>query len=148
MSDGVTKPFSVRMDDNTHGDLAARAHRTGVSASHLVNRYVREGLRMDEHPGIAFVTAPDAERVAVVAGRPRLKVVDVVATWRAERQNAKAAAQYFGIGEDEVHAVLRYYAAYRDEVEEAIREHLEAQNNYERVIRQRNTRASRRVANA
>ena len=103
---------------------------------------------MDEHPGVGFVTAPDGERVPVLAGRPRLKLVDVIGTWRAERQDAAATARYFGVAEDDVQAVLRYYAAYRDELDAAIRAHLAAQDNFERVIRQRNARAARRAANA
>lgn len=135
------------MDDGTHENLLARAHRTGASASQLVNRYVKEGLRMDEHPGIGFVTSPDGERVPVLAGRPRLKLVDVIGTWRAEGQDAAAAARYFGIAEDDVQAVLRY-AAYRGELDAAIRAHLAAQDNFERVIRRRNARAGPRAANA
>jgi uncharacterized protein (DUF433 family) len=141
----VSKPFSLRMDDDTHGHLLARAERTGASASQLVNRYVKEGLRMDEHPGVGFVTAPDGERIPVLAGRPRLKLVDVIGTWRAERQDVAATARYFDITEDDVQAVLRYYAAYRDELDAAIRAHLAAQDNFERVIRQRNAQGRGRV---
>jgi uncharacterized protein (DUF433 family) len=144
----MSKPFSLRMDDGTHDHLVARAERTAASASHLVNRYVKEGLRMDEHPGIGFVTTSDGERTPVLAGRPRLKLVDVIATWRSEDQDVSATARYFGIAEDDVQAVLRYYAAYRDELDAAIRAHLAAQDNFERVIRQRNSRATRRAAHA
>lgn len=103
---------------------------------------------MDEHPGVGFVTAPDGERVPVLAGRPRLKLVDVIGTWRAEGQDAAATARYFGVADDEVQAVLRHYAAYRDELDAAIRAHLAAQDNVERVIRQRNARTTRRTTDA
>ncbi|HEV8633455.1 MAG TPA: hypothetical protein VG370_04325, partial [Chloroflexota bacterium] len=122
--------------------------RIGASASQLVNRYVKEGLRMDEQPSVGFVTAPNGERVPVLAGRPRLKLVDVIGTWRAERRDAAATARYFGITEDDVQAVLRYYAAHRDELDAAVRAHLAAQDNVECVIRQRNARAARRAADA
>lgn len=94
---------------------------------------------MDEHPRVGFVTAQDGERVPVVAGRPRLKLVDVVETWRAERQDVAATARYFGVAEDDVQAVLRYYDVHRDELDAAIRAHLAAQDNFERVIRRRNS---------
>ena len=68
---GSSVTFSLRMDEGTHEHLLARAGRTGASASQLVNRYVKEGLRMDEHPGVGFVTVPDGERVPVLAGRRR-----------------------------------------------------------------------------
>jgi uncharacterized protein (DUF433 family) len=144
----MSKPFSLRMDDDTHERLLARVERTSASASQLVNRFVKEGLRMDEHPGIGFVTAPDGERVPVLAGRPRLTVVDVIGTWRAELQDVAATARYFDITEDDVQAVLRYYAAYRDELDAAIGAHLDAQDNFERVIRGRNAVAGRHAANA
>lgn len=138
----------MRMDDDTHEQLHERAERTSASASQLVNRYVKEGLRMDEHPAIGFITATDGARVPVLAGRPRLKVIDILGTWREERQDASATARYFHITDDEVQAVLRYYAAYRDELDAAIRAQREAQDNFERVIQQRNARATRRAANA
>lgn len=144
----LTKPFSLRMDDDTHEHLLGRAERTNASASQLVNRYVKEGLRMDAHPGIGFVTARDGERIPVLASRPRLKLIDIIGTWRGERQNVPATARYFDITEEDVQAVLRYYAAYRDELDAAIREHLAAQDNFERVLRQRDAQARRRVANS
>ena len=78
---------------------------------------------MDEHPGVGFVTAPVRGRVPVLAGRPRLKRVDVVGTWRAEQQDA-ATARCFGIAEDDVQAELRCGVAFRDELDPAIRAHL------------------------
>jgi uncharacterized protein (DUF433 family) len=111
------------MNDGTHERLLARAERTGASASQLVNRNLKEGLRMDEHPGIGFVTAPGGEPIPVLAGRPRLKPVDVIGARRAEQQDVVATARYFDIAEDDVQALLRYHAEYRDEsgTEAAIR---------------------------
>ena len=137
----------MRMDDATHEHLLARAGRTGASASQVVNRYVKEGLRMDEHPAIGFVTAPDGERVPVLASRPRLNLIDIIGTWRGERQNVAATARYFDISEDDVRAVLRYYSQYERELDEAIRTHLAAQDNFERVLQQRAAQVRRRVAN-
>lgn len=143
----VSKPFSMRMDDSTHEELLARADRVGTTASQLVNRYVKEGLRMDEHPGIAFITARDGRRTPVLASRPRLKVIDVIGTWQAERKNEAATARYFQISDEDVEAVLRYYAAHQQEVDDDLRQHLDAQDNYKRVLEQRQERARRRVAN-
>lgn len=136
------------MDDDTHEHLLDRAQRLEVSASQLVNRYVKEGLRMDEHPGITFVTTPDGHRPAVLASRPRLKVIDIVGTWKGERQDVAATARYFAISEDEVHVALRYYTAYQKELDQEIRRHLAAQQSYRRVLEQRQARARRRAANA
>lgn len=134
------------MDEATREALIEHAERSQVSPSKLVNRYVREGLRMDKHPAVNFKMTPLGRRAAVLAAHPGLQVIDVIGTWRADRQDAAKTARYLHIGEDEVQAVLRYYADYRDEVDRELKEHLEAQQNYKRVLEQRERHARRRVA--
>jgi len=143
----MTTPFSTRMDDDIREELMEHAERSDVSSSKLVNRYVKEGLRMDKHPAIAFKTTPQGRR-AVLASRPGLQVIDIIGTWQAERQDVGATARYFQISEDDVRAVLRYYAGYKDEIDQDLKAHLEAQENYKRVLEQREARTRRRVANA
>lgn len=134
------------MDDDTREALVRHAERAEISPSKLVNRYVKEGLRMDKHPGIAFRTTSNGRR-AVLVSHPGLQVIDVIGTWRDERQDVAATARYFRLTEDDVHAVLRYYAEFKDEVDQDLKAHLDAQDNYKRVLDQR-ARARRRVANA
>ena len=143
----MTTPFSLRMDDDTREELVEHAERSEVSPSKLVNRYVREGLRMDKHPAIAFKTTPHGRR-AILTARPGLHVIDIIGTWQAERQDVAATARYFHIIEDDVRAVLRYYADYKDEIDQDLKAHLAAQENYKRVLEQREARTRRRVANA
>lgn len=143
----MTTPFSMRMDDDSREELIAHAERSELSPSKLVNRYVKEGLRMDKHPAIAFKTTPYGRRV-VLASRPGLQVIDIIGTWLGERQDAAATARYFHIEEDDVQAVLRYYAEYKDEVDQDLQAHLDAQANYKRVLEQRDARVRRRVAKA
>ena len=143
----MTTPFSLRMDDRTREDLVEHAERSETSPSRLVNRYVKEGIRMDKHPAIAFKTTAHGRR-AVLASRPRLQVVDVIGTWRGEQRDVSATARYFRISEDDVQAVLRYFAEYTGEIEQDLNDHLEAQDNYKRVLAQREARARRRVAKA
>ncbi len=144
----MTTPFSLRMDDDVHAELTAHCERLDVNASKLVNRFVREGLRMDKHPAVVFKTTPQGRRAAVLAAHPGLQVIDVLGTWKAERQDAAKTARYLHIDEDEVEAVLRYYAEYRDELERDLADHLEAQRNYKRVLQEREVQARRKVANA
>jgi uncharacterized protein (DUF433 family) len=132
----MTTPFSLRMDERTREDLVEHAERSDVSPSRLVNRYVKEGLRMDKHPAIAFKTTPHGRR-AVLFSRPGLQVIDIVGTWRGEKQDIAATARYFRISEDDVHAALRYYAEYKTEIDEDLKDHLDAQDNYKRVLRRR-----------
>ena len=144
MSD-MSKPFSLRMDEDTHERLLTRARKLELSASQLANRYVREGLRMDEYPEISFVGTPDGRR-AVLASRPRIQVIDLVATWQGQQQDIAATARYFEIPESDVRGALRYYAAYKTELDEAIRKHREAQSNFEQVLARRAARARRATA--
>lgn len=143
----MTMPFSLRMDDDTREALNEHAERSDVSPSKLVNRYVKEGLRMDKHPAIAFKTTPQGRR-AVLASRSGLQVIDIIGTWQGEGQDVAATARYFEISADDVRAVLRYYADYKDEIDQDLKAHLEAQENYKRVLGQREARTRRRVANA
>jgi uncharacterized protein (DUF433 family) len=143
----MTTPFSLRMDDDTREDLVKHAERFELSPSKLVNRYVREGLRMDKHPVIAFKTTPHGRR-AVVALRPGVQVIDIIGTWQGERQDVAATARYFHVSEDDVRAVLGYYADYKKEIDQDLKDHLEAQENYKRVLEQREARTRRRAANA
>ncbi len=142
----MTTPFSLRMDEEAHDALLRHAEHADVSPSKLVNRYVKEGLRMDVHPAIGFVSTPRGRR-AVLATRPRLQVIDILGTWKEERQDVAATARYFDVPEDDVRAVLKYYSAYKDELDDEIRKHLEAQQNFKRVLERRETQTRRRVAN-
>lgn len=143
----MTTPFSLRMDDETRDELIEQADRAELSPSKLVNRYVKEGLRMDRHPAIAFKTTAQGRR-AVLASHPGLQVIDVIGTWQGEGQDLAATARYFNLGEDDVQAVIRYYADYKDEIDRDLRAHLDAQANYRRVLDQRQARSHRRAANA
>jgi hypothetical protein len=143
----MTMPFSLRMDEDTHDELIRHAKRLEINASKLVNRYVKEGLRMDKHPAIGFKTTPQGRRAAVLAARPGIQVIDVLGTFKAESQDAGKTARYLHISEDEVQAVLRYYAEYRDELDRDLKEHLETQRNFKRVLATREAQTRRWVAN-
>jgi len=136
------------MDDDTHTELLEHAERTDVKASKLVNRYVKEGLRMEKHPAVIFKVTSLGRRAAVLVSHPGLQVIDVLGTWQAERQDVARTARYLRISEEDVQAVLRYYADYKDDVDRDLKEHLDAQHNYKRVLARREALARRRAANA
>src|SRR5438034_10139751 len=69
----------ARIDAAALRRLDRHAKRLGKPRSNLVERYVEEGLRMDEHPGIVFVEGP-AGRRAALAGRRGLDVWQVIWT--------------------------------------------------------------------
>ena len=136
------------MDEEVRKELDDQAGRSDVSPSKLVNRYVKEGLRLDKHPAVMFKTTAQGRRAVVLAAHPGLQVIDVIGTWKAERQDAAGAARYLHIAADEVEAVLRYYADYRDEVERDLQDHLDAQRSYKRALGHRKGQMRRRVANS
>jgi uncharacterized protein (DUF433 family) len=116
----MTKPvghrqFSVRVSAGTFDELERRAHERGVSRNALTERYIAEGVKMDEHPDVAFRDGALGRR-AVLAGT-RLDVWQVVETVRNAAGSVEEAAEYLGLPTSRVQAAVGYYAVYRDEVD-------------------------------
>ncbi len=129
---------SFRFSEHTLERLDARAHEIRETRTGLAERYVEEGLRMDEHPGIGFVDGP-AGRRAVLLGTG-LDVWEVIATIKQNRGSLKAAAAYLELPMSPMRSATRYYAAFPDEIDDILarraaiaeREHLAAER--ERTI--------------
>jgi uncharacterized protein (DUF433 family) len=115
MGDMATRNRSFRLDERTLASLDERARETGRSSTALAARYIEEGLRMDEHPLIVFVTRPSGRR-PMLAGT-RLDVADVVETVKDSGNSPEAAAEYLDLPVWKVRAAIGYYGAFRDEVE-------------------------------
>ena len=98
--------------------LEVRAHEIRETRTGLAERYVEEGLRMDEHPGIGFADGP-AGRRAVLLGSG-LDVWEVIATVRQSRGSAEAAARYLELPMSAVRAAVRYYAAFPAEIDDLL----------------------------
>jgi uncharacterized protein (DUF433 family) len=107
---------SFRFADSTLARLDARAHEIRETRTSLAERYVEEGLRMDEHPGIGFADGP-AGRRAVLLGTG-LDLWEVIGTVKANRGSPEAAARYLELPIGQVRAAIRYYAAFTDEIDE------------------------------
>lgn len=109
---------SFRFPESTLGRLDARAKQIRETRTALAERYLDEGLRMDEHPGIAFADGP-AGRRAVLAGSG-LDVWEVIATLRQNRNSLEAAARYLERPAATLRPAVRYYAAFPDEIDDRI----------------------------
>lgn len=109
---------SFRFSSSTLERLEARAHEIRETRTALAERYVQEGLRMDEHPGIGFADGPGGRR-AVVAGTG-LDVWEVVATVKQNRSSVEGAARYLELPVAPVRAAIRYYAAFGDEIDDIL----------------------------
>jgi hypothetical protein len=59
-----TRTFSARWDTDVLDRLKRRSELAGTNKSRLAERYVDEGTRMDEHPGIVFRGGPTGRRAA------------------------------------------------------------------------------------
>jgi uncharacterized protein (DUF433 family) len=106
---------SFRLASSLVEQLARQAEQTGASASALAERYIEEGLRMDEHPLIVFRDGAAGRRAAISG--TRLDVWQLIETLRACDNDPAEAAAYLEIPEAWVRVAARYYGAYQDEVD-------------------------------
>jgi len=111
-----TRQFSLRIASRVFDDLERRANVTAESRTALVERYIDEGLKTDEHPEIYFRDGALGRRAAIIG--TRLDVWQVMETVRNSENSVEEAAEYLGVPAGKVRAAVRYYAAYRDEVEQ------------------------------
>ena len=110
--------MSLRLSEATIERLGQRAKRAHMPTRTLAQRYVEEGLRMDEHPLVRFVDGP-AGRRARLAGTGK-DVWEVIATVRDSDNDLAATAEYLRTTLGVVQAAVTYYGAYRDEIDELI----------------------------
>jgi uncharacterized protein (DUF433 family) len=111
-------PLSVRLNDATIERLGTHARRLHLPPRTLAQRYVEEGLRMDEHPLVRFADGPAGRRARLVGtGKD---VWEIIATVRDNNGDAGEAAHYLEIPLGLVHAAITYYGAYKDEIDEWI----------------------------
>jgi uncharacterized protein (DUF433 family) len=106
---------SFRFDPAVLERLEQRARQTGLTQTALVERYVDEGLRHDDHPGVVFVDEP-AGRRARVAGTG-LDVWEVVETVQDNSGSIAEAAAYLAVPERMVLDAMRYYADFPHEID-------------------------------
>lgn len=108
--------MSLRLPEATVERLHAHAHRAHLASRTLAQRYVEEGVRMDEHPLIHFADGPAGRRARVVG--TGMDVWEVIATVRDNGGDARQAADYLEVALGLVQAAVTYYGAYPDEIDE------------------------------
>jgi uncharacterized protein (DUF433 family) len=114
----MSHPLSVRLNEATIQRLGTRAQRVHLAPRTLAQRYVEEGLRMDEHPLIRFADGPAGRRARLVGtGKD---VWEVIAAVRDNRGDAAETARYLEIPLGLVQAAVTYYGAYKDEIDQWI----------------------------
>lgn len=110
------RQFSVRVAAETFAELQRHAEEHGVPRNALTERYIAEGVKRDEHPGISFREGALGRR-AVLDGT-RLDVWQVIETIRNSDNSVQEAAEYLGLPVGRVEAALSYYASYPSEVKD------------------------------
>jgi len=123
----VTSPTSIRFDESVSARLASYVDRhPGTTRSSVAARYVDEGLRMEEHPGIVFRSGPAGRRAVLLAGPDVWEVVREVRAARVAEPRLKESAllamveDNTGVSRAQIDAALAYWAAYPDDVDAMI----------------------------
>lgn len=112
------QPLSLRLPVATLNRLGARAQRSHLPPRTLAQRYVEEGIRMDDHPLIRFVDGPAGRRAHLVGtGKD---IWEVIATVRDNEGDLTSAASYLELSVGLVQAAVTYYGAFSAEIDEWI----------------------------
>lgn len=120
----MAAPTSIRFDDTVTNRLASHvARHPGTTRSSAAARYVDEGLRMDEHPGILFREGSAGRRATVVGGPDVWEVVRAVTSARAAEPQLTAVeliallVENTGVPGHMIRTAVDYWSAYPDEVD-------------------------------
>jgi uncharacterized protein (DUF433 family) len=117
-SAAAKQPLAFRVLPRTLEHLKRRAREAGQPQTALAERYIEEGLRMDEHPLIYFRDGAAGRRPALLG--TRLDVADVIETLRQNDNSVERTAAYLELPVDRIEAALRYYADYSAEIDDWI----------------------------
>lgn len=133
----MVRPTSLRLPDPVKDRLDRRAASGHEKPSSLAVRLIDEGLRMHDHPGVAFHDSGAHGRVACLAGGPDVaEVIDVLTGLEAQGEDRiDETASWFRIHPSRVRVATGYYAAFREEIDHQIdlrrREAAELRGRYE-----------------
>lgn len=110
--------FTLRIPGETQRRLNERATGVDTPPRTLAQRYLEEGLRMDECPGIFFADGPAGRRARLFG--TGADVWEVIATVKDNDGDEKAASDYLDLPVSMVRSAVAYYAAFPDEIDALI----------------------------
>lgn len=116
-----TQTFSARWSTQVLARLQRRSELAGTNKSRLAERYVDEGTRMDEHPGIVFRSGPTGRRAALAGGPDIWELIATLKSAEARGEEAISdTAALLNLSDTQVRTAVRYYGAFTDEVDRRI----------------------------
>ena len=116
-----TQTFSARWDTDVLDRLKQRSEAAGTNKSRLAERYVDEGTRMDEHPGIVFRGGPTGRRAALAGGPDIWELMFTLKGGKARGEEAiTATAELLNLTDSQVRTAVRYYGTFPDEIDRRI----------------------------
>lgn len=128
----ATRNFSARWATDVLDRLRKRSEAEGISKSRLAERYVDEGIRMDEHPGIEFRDGPAGRRAALQRGPDVWQLVMTLREYEPHGDDVIAAtAEHLNLTVSQVESGARYYAAYPEDIDERITANIEGADEAE-----------------
>lgn len=118
----ATAPFSARLDANLIVRLKRLGAREGITSSQLAERFIEEGLRSAELPGLVFRPGPTGRRAGLHGGPDVWEIVRDVQRARAagHADPIRTVVRSTDLSEDQVRLALAYYERYPEDVDERI----------------------------
>jgi hypothetical protein len=93
-----------------------------LNKSRLAERYIDEGMRMEDHPGIVFRDGPTGRRAGLAAGPDVWEVLSALRSTGLEGDAAvQATAEWSELAVRQVRDAVGYYSEYSAEIDERIR---------------------------
>lgn len=127
------RQFSARLDADVVDRLERRGARSGLNKSRLAERYIDEGMRMEDHPGIVFRDGPTGRRAGLAAGPDVWEVISALRSTGLDGDEAvEATAEWSGVTVRQVRDAVGYYSDYPAEIDERIRRNVEEADAAER----------------
>lgn len=117
----MRKTTSLRLHEELHERITTAAEQPGTTLTALVERYTREGLATDAHPGIVFKSGPSGRRAALAGGADVWEIIGALRTTTGSEQDRVATvAEQLGIHPRQVTIALGYAVDHPEEIEERI----------------------------
>jgi hypothetical protein len=120
----MATPRSIRFDPDVLKRLRHAAGRhEGASVSAMVNRYVDEAMRMEEHPGVFFRSGPSGRRAVLIGGPDVWEVIRAIKNVRNADPSltaddvVDAVSESSGLPAGKISIAVRYWSAFSNEID-------------------------------